>query len=75
MKKLLTFVLLFTGLCSTFAQPSDSVIQAIMSAGHLPGAEAVLIKDSHWVYDHSWGDANIDKHVAVNRETIFMMAS
>jgi len=57
------------------AQPADTTIQRIMTNGHIPGTEAVLIKDGYWVYDHSWGDANIDKHLAIKRETIFMMAS
>jgi len=72
---LLVLVLLFIGSATLSAQPADTTIERIMSNGKIPGAEAVLIKDGHWIYDHGWGYANIARNVTVKRETIFMMAS
>ncbi|MBS1688910.1 MAG: beta-lactamase family protein, partial [Bacteroidetes bacterium] len=76
MKKFLSILMLLSFTVHIAkAQPADTTIQRIMSNGKIPGAEAVLIKDGYWVYDHSWGEADVSKHTAIKRETIFMMAS
>ncbi len=75
MKKLL--ITLFV--CSTFhlmaQSPSDAYIESIMDAGKLPGAEAVIIKNGSWVYDHGWGLADIPGSKPVTRHSVFMLAS
>jgi len=76
MKKIaiLTFVTILS-LYSEAQKPSDAYIQSIMSAGKIPGAEAVIIKDGHWIYDKGWGLADISNNKTVNRQTLFMIAS
>ncbi len=75
MKKLFAFALplLLSGLAH--AQPSATYMQDILNNAYTPGANAVIIKDGHWMYQQNWGKANIAQNQDVSRQTLFMMAS
>lgn len=76
MKKLFILIALIAACRQAYSQaPSDAYIQGIMNAGKIPGAEAVIIKNGYWLYDRSWGKADILHSKNVDRNTIFMMAS
>jgi CubicO group peptidase (beta-lactamase class C family) len=71
--KLLFTLLLITA--SLFAQPSDSYILNLMNNQNMPGTEAVIIKDTNWVWYRNWGKADLPNNIHVQKPTIFMMAS
>jgi CubicO group peptidase (beta-lactamase class C family) len=75
MKKLLLIWLTLILSGTSFAQPSDAYLTARLNAGKMPGANMVIIKDGQWVFNKSLGKADIAGNKAVNRHTIFMMAS
>jgi len=53
----------------------DSVIQAKMEIGHLPGVSACIIKGGQVKWEGVYGDANIALNIPVNTATLFMLAS
>ena len=53
----------------------DSVIQAKMEIGHLPGVSACIIKGGQVRWVGVYGDANIEMNIPVDTATLFMLAS
>ncbi len=75
MKKTLLFLTGFF-LCNlSFAQPSDATLLNKMSAGKMPGASFVIVKNGKWVYSKNLGLADIANNKPVDDQTIFMQAS
>ncbi len=75
MKKLLLALSLLFSASGAYAQPSDTYLLNRMTAGRMPGASMVIIKDGHWVFDRSLGKADLANNKDVTRETVFMLAS
>jgi CubicO group peptidase (beta-lactamase class C family) len=75
MKKLLLSLLVLLSAAQLVAQPSDAYLLNRMNLGKMPGSSLVVIKDGHWVYDRSLGQANIATSTSPGQETIYMLAS
>jgi len=75
MKKIILAAMLLLASVTAFAQPSDAYLLGKMSAGSMPGANFVIIKNGKWVWSKSLGQANMATGKNVDRNTIFMMAS
>ncbi|MBC8451207.1 MAG: beta-lactamase family protein [Planctomycetes bacterium] len=53
----------------------DGFITAQMAAGHLPGLEAVIVKNGRIVWDGAYGLADIGRQRPVTPDTLFQLAS
>jgi CubicO group peptidase (beta-lactamase class C family) len=61
---------------STPSTPAlDAFIASKIQAGHLPGLEAVIVKDGRIVWDGAYGWADLAAHKPVTPDTLFMVAS
>lgn len=75
MKQLLLVAILLLQLNGIHAQPSDSYLQGKLDNEKIPGATMAIIKDGYWIYDRSFGKADIAKNKAVSRHKLFALSS
>jgi len=71
----LVFVFLLAAAVSVKADAADEYVRAQMRERHIPGAAIAVVKDGKIVKADSYGLANVELNVPVNKETVFEIGS